>query len=177
MRAGVRRAYTKKVRIECWKAAIGQWASGKAAWRWARTWAAGWRAGSPAAGQRLGRRAASAQCGADLALAQVEPFPDALPGPVAELAVDGAAGGDDAAGDGELEEPPQSAGGQAEPSDLVGEPDAEGPSATGTCMAVAAKDPPGADGLSLGAGSRRSRTKSRAESGCRRPCSADRASA
>jgi hypothetical protein len=30
-------AYTKKVRSVCWKAAIAQWASGKAAWRWART--------------------------------------------------------------------------------------------------------------------------------------------
>jgi hypothetical protein len=38
-------AYTKKVRIVCWKAAMGHWASGKAAWRWARTCAAGWYAG------------------------------------------------------------------------------------------------------------------------------------
>jgi hypothetical protein len=42
-------------------------------------------------------------------------------------------------------------GGQAEPSDFVGEPDAEGPPATGTCLAVAAKDPPGAHRFSLGA--------------------------
>ena len=41
-------------------------------------------------------------------------------------------------------------GGQAEPSDLVGEPDAEGPPAAAACVAVAAKDPPGADRLSLG---------------------------
>jgi hypothetical protein len=34
-------AHTKKVRSVCWKAAIGQRASGKAAWRWARTCAAG----------------------------------------------------------------------------------------------------------------------------------------
>ena len=45
----------------------------------------------------------------------------------------------------------RAAGGQAEPSDFVGEPDAEGPPATGPCIAVAAKDPPGADRLSLGA--------------------------
>ena len=57
----------------------------------------------------------------------------------------------DAAGDGELEELPQSAGGQAEPSDFVGEPDAEGPPATGACIAVAAKDPPGAHGSFAGA--------------------------
>ena len=128
-------------------------------------------------GRQLGRRAASAQGGADLALCPVEAFPDALPGPVAELAIEGADGGEDAAGDGELEEPPQSAGGQAEPSDFVGEPDAEGPPATGACVAVAAKDPPGAHASFAGGCSRRIRTKSRAESACRRPCSADRASA
>jgi len=58
-------------------------------------------------------------------------------------------GGSDAAGDGELEEHPQSAGGQAESSDFVGEPDAEGPSAAATLMAIAAEDSPGADGFSL----------------------------
>jgi hypothetical protein len=99
------RAYTKKVRSVCWKAAIGTVASGKAAWRWARTCAAGGvrvsfggRGGDSGGGQR------PTQGRADLALAPVEPFPDALPGPVAELAVDGAAGGEDAAGDGALEE-------------------------------------------------------------------------
>jgi hypothetical protein len=93
-------------------------------------------------GQQLGRRAPGTQSGADFALALVEPFPDALPGPVAPLAVDGADGSEDAVGDGTLEEPPQSAGGQAEPSDFVGEPDAESASATAPCLAVAAKDPP-----------------------------------
>src|SRR5271163_2440166 len=34
---------------------------------------------------QLGRRAASPQCRADLALAAVEPFPEALPGAVAPL--------------------------------------------------------------------------------------------
>ena len=138
--------YTKKVRSVCWKAAIGQWLSGKAAWRWARTWAAGrCSAGS------VGRRAASEECGADVALAVVEPLPDALPGPVAQMAVGGADGGEDAVGDGVLEEAPQTGGGQAEASDFVGDPDAEGPPAAGPCVAVAAKDPPGAEGLSLGA--------------------------
>ena len=78
------------------------------------------------------------------ALALVEPFPDAQQGPLTQLAVAGADGREDAAGDGALEEPPQSAGGQAEPSDFVGEPDAESPPATAPCLAVAAKDPPGA---------------------------------
>src|SRR5207302_6739222 len=56
--------------------------------------------------RRLGRRAASAQGRADHALSPVEPFPDALPGPLAQPAIDGAAGGEDAAGEGALEEPP-----------------------------------------------------------------------
>ena len=45
--------YRKKVRSVCWKAAMGQGPSGKAAWRWARTCAAGWWAGL--AGRRGGR--------------------------------------------------------------------------------------------------------------------------
>jgi hypothetical protein len=99
-------------------------------------------------GQQLGRRTAPAQCGADLALRLVEAFPNALHGPIAQLASDGAAGGEDAAGDGDLEEPPQSPGGEAEPSDFVGEPDAERPPATGACPAVAAEDAPAAHRLS-----------------------------
>ena len=58
-------------------------------------------------GRQFGRRAACRQCRADLALAQVEAFPDALPGAVAEMAVGGADGSEDAAGDGVLKEPPQ----------------------------------------------------------------------
>ena len=92
--------------------------------------------------RRLGRRTASKQCGADVALAVVETFPDALPGSSAEMGVDGADGGGDAAGDGVLEESPEKVSGEAKPSDFVGEPDAEGSSATGTCIAVAAKDAP-----------------------------------
>jgi hypothetical protein len=76
-------------------------------------------------------------------------LPDALPGAVAH-AVDGANGGEDAVNGGALEELPQRGGGQAEASDLVGEPDAERPPAAGSRPAVAAKDPPGADGFALG---------------------------
>src|SRR6185437_2330630 len=39
-----------------------------------------------------------------------------------------------------------SPGGQAQPPDFVGDPDADGPSAAAAAMAVAAVDPPGADG-------------------------------
>ena len=108
--------------------------------------------GSPAAGRQFGRRAAAAEGRADLALAVVEAFPDALPGPVA------AAGQSAARLAARM--PPATAcwrnchrarGGQAEASDFVGEPDAEGAPAAGSCVAVAAKDPPGAEGLSLGA--------------------------
>ena len=93
--------------------------------------------------QRLRRRTASEQDGADLALGQVEPLPDALPGPFTPLALDVPAGGEDASGECELEEARQGVGGDAEPADFVGEPDAEGPAATGACLAVAAEDPPG----------------------------------
>ena len=100
---------------------------------------------------QIGRRAPSCKRRADLALPQVEPSPDALQGPVTEVAVASAAGGEDRAGDGMLEEAPQTAGGQAEPSDFVGVPGAEGASATRTSIAVAAKDPPGAFGFAPGA--------------------------
>jgi len=102
--------------------------------------------------QRLGRRTASEQGGADLALGQVKPLPDALPGPLTPLALDVPAGGEDACGECELEEARQGVGGDAEPADFVGEPDAEGPAATGACLAVAAEYPPGTQGFSLGAG-------------------------
>ena len=91
------------------------------------------------------------QGGTDVALCLVEALPDALPGAIAEPGVDGVAGGDHGAGDSELEEAPQGAGGEAEPADLVGEPDAEGPAAAGACVAVAAKDPPGSAGPLLAA--------------------------
>ena len=102
-------------------------------------------------GRQLGRRAPRRQCRADFALAQVEAFPDALPGPVTSPAVgDNADRSGDAAGDGAFEESPQSAGCQAQPSDFVREPDAEGPPASATPIPVAAKDPPSADRFSRG---------------------------
>ena len=100
--------------------------------------------------RQVGWRTSPRQRRADLALALVEPFPNALQGPVTELAFGGADGCADAADNGVLEEAPQTAGGEAEPSDLVGTPDAESPPAPRPCIAVAAKDPPGAHGFSLG---------------------------
>ena len=102
-------------------------------------------------GREFGRRAPRRQCRADFTLAQVEPFPEALPGPVTSPAVgDEADRSGDAAGDGALEESPQSVGCQAQPSDFVRGPDAEGPSAPATQIAVAAKDPPSTDRFLLG---------------------------
>lgn len=93
------------------------------------------------AGWELGRWTASQQSRADGGLAAVESLPDALEGPVTPRAVDGLDGSGDGAGDGVLEERQQSSGGQAEASDLVGKPDAEGPSATRSQpTTVAAKD-------------------------------------
>jgi hypothetical protein len=89
-------------------------------------------------------RAACRQRGADPALAVVKSFPDALPGAVSEVAVCSADGLGNATGGGALEEPPQRAGGEAESSDFVGAPDAEGTAATRACIAVAAKDAAGA---------------------------------
>jgi len=101
-------------------------------------------------GRQRGRRAPARQCRADLALTVVESFPDALQGPVTQMAVGGADGCEYTAGGGAFEEPPQTAGCQAEPSDFVGDPDAESPPATATCITVTAKDPPRAHRLSLG---------------------------
>jgi len=105
----------------------------------------------PRCRRQLGRWTAPRQCRADLALAAVEPLPDALQGSVAQVAVDGADGGADAAGDGAMEKAPQGAGGQAEASDLVGAPDAKRSPATAAGVAVAAKEPPGTHGLAPGA--------------------------
>jgi hypothetical protein len=99
----------------------------------------------------IGRRTTRRECRAELALAQVESSPDALPGPVTSSAVgDDSACRGDAAGDGALQESPQRVGGDAQASDFVSKPDAEGATAAGTSMTVAAKDPPGAEGLVLG---------------------------
>jgi len=105
----------------------------------------------PSGQRQFWRRTAPRQRRADLALPQVEPFPDAQPGAVTEVAVNSADGCKDRAGDGVLEEAPQTGGSQAEPTDLVGVPNAEGPPATRACLAVAAKDPPCAYGFAPGA--------------------------
>jgi hypothetical protein len=101
-------------------------------------------------GRQLRRRTPRRQCRANLALAQVEASPEALPGPVTEMAGGGTAGSDQASGDGVLEEAPQTARGQAEPSDFVCGPDADRPPATAPCLAVATKNPPCPDRLTLG---------------------------
>ena len=99
----------------------------------------------------FGRRSASQQGGSDRALGEVEPLPDALQSPVAQMALRGSARGGDAVGDGTQEELPEKAGGEAQPSDFIGEPNAERASAPATRVAVAAKDSAGAHGLFLGA--------------------------
>ena len=96
-------------------------------------------------GRQVGRRAASQQGRADGTLSPVESRPDALEGSVAPRAVGGTDGGGDTAGNGVLEERPQGAGGQAQPPDFVGDPDAKSPSAAGSPMTVAAEDPPSPD--------------------------------
>lgn len=87
-------------------------------------------------------RTPSSQRRADPALGQLEPFPDSLQRPVTEMAVGNADRGRDPAADRVFEEFPQGMCGQAQPSDFVGQPDAEGPPATRTPVAIAAKDPP-----------------------------------
>ena len=71
----------------------------------------------------------------------VESLPDALEGSLTSRVLDGFAGVGDAACDGVLEEGQQGACAEAEASDLVGEPDAEGSAATGPRLpTLAAQD-------------------------------------
>ena len=84
---------------------------------------------------------------ADLALAEVESFPDPLHLPVAQVAVDVADSRDQAVGDNRLEKHPQTAGREAQPPDFVCEPDAERPPAACSTVAVAAEEPPSANRL------------------------------
>jgi len=100
----------------------------------------------------LGRSAPRQECRADVALAQDKAFPDALPGAIAEMASSGVDGSADASDGGTLQELPQRGGGQAETSDFIGKPDAEGAPAAAACLAVAAKEASGAARLSLGSG-------------------------
>lgn len=95
--------------------------------------------------RRLGPWVVVEECGAELALCAREALPDAQQGAVAEVAVEVVAGGEDAVGQGVLEELPESGGGQAEASDFVGEPDGEGLAATGQFPALVAQDSPSAD--------------------------------
>jgi hypothetical protein len=99
----------------------------------------------------IGRRTTRQQCRADFALAQLEPSPEALPGPVASPAIgDGTDGSSDVAGDGALQESPQRAGSDAQAPDFISKPYAEGATTAATSMAVAAKDPPSPNGFALG---------------------------
>ncbi|MFO0906709.1 MAG: hypothetical protein U0939_27135 [Pirellulales bacterium] len=88
----------------------------------------------------------------------VKASPDALPRPLAEMVVIGGANrrgadrGGDAVGDDAREEPQETSGRNTQPSDLVGEPDAKGASATGASMAVAAEDAASAKGFAMRAG-------------------------
>jgi hypothetical protein len=97
-------------------------------------------------GRPIGRRTATEQGRADRTLSVLKPAPDPPEGSVAAGTVGRANGGGDAAGDGPFQERPDRTGGQAQPPDFVGEPDADGPAAAAPAMAVAAEDPPGADG-------------------------------
>lgn len=90
-------------------------------------------------GRELGRRTATQQGRADRTLSALKPTPDSPEGSVAAGTVGVADGGGDAAGDGPLEECPQGPGGQAQPPDSLGDPDADGPSAAAPAMAVAQK--------------------------------------
>lgn len=103
----------------------------------------------PVHGWQPRRRTACGQCGAKGALAPVEAFPEALPGALASAAVGNPANCRRDAGDGGLQESPQRVGGDAQAPNFVGQPNAEGPPATRTCMAVAAKDSPSAHRFSL----------------------------
>lgn len=94
----------------------------------------------------LGRPTESAQRGADRALGFAKSLPDPVRRGIAHSAVQIPKRLDFiAALDGLLQEFPQGVGGQPEPFDLVGRPDAERPSAAARPLPVIAEDPPGAD--------------------------------
>jgi len=103
-------------------------------------------------------RTASEQGGADRGLATIEAFPESLPGARASWRAGVATRGHgpdrrrEAAGDGKLKEAPQRAGTQAQASEFLGDPDAEGASAAIVSMAFAAIDSPGTKRLAWRAG-------------------------
>lgn len=91
--------------------------------------------------RRHGERVPVRQGGADMALRRVEPRPDALPSAIRQAAVEGADRGLHGAGDCLLKEVPQPTGRHLQPTNIVGEPDADRPPATRTSIAMTAKDP------------------------------------
>ncbi len=76
------------------------------------------------------------------------------------MAVGAPDSGGKGAGDGELQEAPKAAGGEAEPSDFVGAPDTEGATAPGAGLAIAAKDAVRRGGFFGGGFGRQNRTDS-----------------
>jgi hypothetical protein len=109
--------------------------------------------GGPVGGRQRRLRATGRQSGADIALGEFEALPEALPGAVATAVVKGGAdGGSDGAGEDAEEELPEGVGGETAAADGVGLPDAEGVSATGSAVAVAAKDTVSAVGFLAGLG-------------------------
>jgi hypothetical protein len=108
-----------------------------------------------------GRRTAPEKRRADLALAQAKAIPETLPGSVAPPAfgirdADRRGESTDAAGDNELQERPHRASRYAQASDRVGEPNAKretaSPMSMSIAIAIAAEDPPAANGLASGIG-------------------------
>lgn len=83
------------------------------------------------------------QHGADATLGKLKAFPEPLPGAVASFVLGhGTSCRRDAIGEGLSQEAPYHGGTEAESTDFVGQPDADGSSATITRMPVAAVNPP-----------------------------------
>lgn len=100
-------------------------------------------------GRPLRRRTAAGERRAEAALGLVEPPPDPLPASPAATTRRSAHRRREAGANSALQERPERGRGQARPSDLTGDPDAEGAAAPGSPTAVAAEDPPGPEGLAL----------------------------
>ena len=90
----------------------------------------------------LGRFAQTGQCRADGGLCLEETFPDPIRRRIAQAAIEIAKRlRFVAAGHRIFQKGPQALGGQEQASDLIGPPDAEGPSTAGCSHSIAAKDP------------------------------------
>jgi hypothetical protein len=96
-------------------------------------------------GRQIGRRPATQQRRADRTLTPLKSTPDPPECSIAPRTVGLADRGGDAVGDSPFQELPERACGQAQPADFLDEPDADGPSAAESAMAVAAENPPGPD--------------------------------